>query len=185
MTEKNLTISLACIAILSGCANIDDSFSAYRRNLPDDAPKGYASYLDALDDLKEKDYSRAAYNFCDAAKLGYSKANSFCARYSIIGASARAATYLTDDSPYPRTHTISKESEQKYISDMMRWSVCKGAKYGEPAKSLCKKIQSMSDQDTIKAVHNAKKQYFNNLNKQRVRSVKQKNQGLNLKLEEF
>ena len=54
MTGQNLAITFACITILSGCASLDDSFSAYRRNLPDNAPKGYASYLDAQDDLKKK-----------------------------------------------------------------------------------------------------------------------------------
>ena len=182
MTGQNLAITFACITILSGCASLDDSFSAYRRNLPDNAPKGYASYLDAQDDLKKKDYSRAAYNFCDAANLGYSKANSFCAKYSIIGASVRAATYLDDNLFFDKT---KDKNGDRYIADMMRWSICGAAQYGEPAKSLCKKIKSMSDSATIKTVHNAKNQYFNAVKNQRLKTLKEKDSSLNLKLEEF
>lgn len=181
MTGQNLAITFACMTILSGCANIGDSIRSHLRGLPDDTPKGYATYLEAQDMLKEKNYSSAAILFCCAAELGYSKANSKCAQYSIIKASVDAQNHPVKTKGYQ----ISESSEQSTTAWLMKLEICDAAQYGEPAKSMCKKIESLSDAAVIKTVHNAKNQYFNDLNKQRIRSVKQKNQELNLKLEEF
>ncbi len=68
MSGQNLAITFACITILSGCSNIGDSISSYIRDLPDDAPKGLALYLDAQDWLAKKDYKMAAFCYCDVRR---------------------------------------------------------------------------------------------------------------------
>lgn len=179
MTEKSLAIAFSCITMLSGCANIGDSISSYVRDLPDDAPKGYALYLDAQDWLAEKDYVMAAFDYCGAAELGYSKANSYCAKYSVVRASVKANTYVDKSLRLPQV------KEQELIANMMRREICNAAQYGEPAKSLCKKIELLSDTAVIKTVHNAKNQYLNAVKNQRLKILKEKDKGLSLKLEDF
>lgn len=181
MSGQNLAITFACITVLSGCANIGDSIRSHLRGLPDDTPKGYATYLEAQDKLKEKNYSSAAILFCCAAELGYSKANSKCAQYSIIKASVDAQNRPIETKGYQ----ISESSKQSITAWLMKLEICDAAQYGEPAKSMCKKIESLSDAAVIKTVHNAKNQYFNAVKNQRLKTLKEKDKDLTLKLEDF
>jgi hypothetical protein len=141
-SSATLFIAATSTILLSGCASMLDSMDAATLGLPDDAPAGYASFLKGQQYLGNRDFSMAKFSFCNSAELGYNKAKSQCAKYSVVNASLR--------------HSNSSSSA-RFVATSMRTAICDVAQYGEPAKSLCAKIRTMGDTEVINTVHNARK----------------------------
>ena len=136
-----LALGIVASAMLTGCANMMDSLASVGMNIPENAPAGYASYIKGQQYVNNRDFGLAQFSFCHSAELGYTKAKKEFSKYSVIDAALTSPRFASD---------------QRGLANLMRRNVCAGAQYGEPAKSLCQKIQTMGDEQTINAVIQAK-----------------------------
>lgn len=94
-------------ALLTGCAQMSDGLLSAGQDTPPNAPPGYWSFVLAQRLEKTNDFSLAAFNYCNAAKLGHPEAKMKCVKLSY-----RAA--LEDP-----------------------WNICKARSFDKKADQIC------------------------------------------------
>ena len=70
--------------IVAGCAQLAEGVISMGQEKPEGAPPGYFSFTRAGDRANKGDDEGAAFDYCDAAKLGHPEAKSYCIKYAFL-----------------------------------------------------------------------------------------------------
>lgn len=148
MLPKILTVA-AISSLLLGCssASLESSY-AMLEPTPAGAEPGFHLAKKGRESLSMNNREQAQRFFCQSAELGNNEGREYCAKLVVINCSKRALRELNNIGDLARVSSYKRE-------------ICNEAKNGEPAQSVCYRLQRMNNKEGLNYLGSIYIRYIN------------------------